>query len=87
MAATLDLVSGGRLELGIGAGWMRSDYEAAGLAYDRPGVRIDRLGGVGGRAEGAVHAARRSRSTACTTRLDELVGRALPRCRSRTRRS
>jgi probable F420-dependent oxidoreductase len=43
MAATLDLVSGGRLELGLGAGWMRTDYEAAGLTYDRPGVRIDRL--------------------------------------------
>jgi probable F420-dependent oxidoreductase len=42
-AATLDLLSGGRVELGIGAGWMRSDYEAAGLAYERPGVRIERL--------------------------------------------
>lgn len=41
--ATLDILSDGRLELGIGAGWMKSDYEAAGLAYDRPGVRIDRL--------------------------------------------
>ena len=43
MAATLDVISEGRLELGIGAGWMRSDYDAAGLAYDRPGQRIDRL--------------------------------------------
>jgi probable F420-dependent oxidoreductase len=43
MAATLDVVSDGRLELGLGAGWMRSDYEAAGLAYDAAGVRIDRL--------------------------------------------
>src|SRR5262245_12380144 len=43
MAATLDLVSNGRLELGLGAGWMRTDYESAGLSYDRPGVRIDRL--------------------------------------------
>ena len=42
-AATLDLFSEGRLELGIGAGWMRSDYEAAGLSYDRAGERIDRL--------------------------------------------
>ncbi|MBI4570785.1 MAG: LLM class flavin-dependent oxidoreductase, partial [Chloroflexi bacterium] len=38
-AATIDMLSGGRLELGIGAGWMRIDYDAAGLAYDRPGVR------------------------------------------------
>jgi probable F420-dependent oxidoreductase len=42
-AATLDLLSDGRLELGIGAGWMRSDYEQAGMAYDRPGERIDRM--------------------------------------------
>ena len=41
--ATLDVLSGGRLELGLGAGWMRTDYEEAGIAYDRPGVRIERL--------------------------------------------
>ena len=41
--ATLDLVSEGRVELGIGAGWMRSDYDELGLAYDRPGVRIERM--------------------------------------------
>jgi probable F420-dependent oxidoreductase len=43
MAATLDVISEGRLELGLGAGWMRAEYAAAGLDYDRPGVRIDRL--------------------------------------------
>jgi probable F420-dependent oxidoreductase len=42
-AATLDLLSDGRVELGIGAGWQRSDYDALGLPYDRPGVRIERL--------------------------------------------
>jgi len=42
-AATLHLVSGGRHEFGIGAGWMQSDYEQAGMSYDRPGVRIERL--------------------------------------------
>lgn len=42
--ATLDLVSDGRVEFGIGAGWLRTDYEQAGIAYDAPAVRIDRLG-------------------------------------------
>lgn len=41
--ATLDLLSDGRLEIGIGAGWMATDYEQAGMQYDRPGVRIDRF--------------------------------------------
>ncbi|HEV8053379.1 MAG TPA: TIGR03621 family F420-dependent LLM class oxidoreductase [Candidatus Limnocylindrales bacterium] len=42
-AATLDRLSGGRLDLGLGAGWKRSDYRQLGLPYDPPGVRIDRL--------------------------------------------
>jgi len=41
--ATLDLLAEGRLELGIGAGWMTADYEKAGMPLDRPGVRIARL--------------------------------------------
>ena len=41
--ATLDLVSEGRTELGIGAGWMKTDYEESGMPYDRPGVRIERM--------------------------------------------
>jgi probable F420-dependent oxidoreductase, MSMEG_2516 family len=41
--ATIDALSGGRTELGIGAGWMEVDYTALGLPYDRPGVRIERL--------------------------------------------
>jgi len=41
--ATLDLLSEGRVELGIGAGWLRTDYDQLGITYDRPGVRIDRL--------------------------------------------
>jgi len=42
-AATLDLLSAGRLDLGIGAGWMVSDYQQAGIPYDSAGTRIDRL--------------------------------------------
>lgn len=42
-AATIDLLSEGRLELGIGAGWMRSDYEQSGMPYDPPPVRVDRF--------------------------------------------
>nr|MDQ6900627.1 LLM class flavin-dependent oxidoreductase [Candidatus Dormibacteraeota bacterium] len=41
--ATLDLLSEGRLEVGLGAGWHRPEYEAAGLPFDRPGVRVGRL--------------------------------------------
>ncbi|HVP30004.1 MAG TPA: TIGR03621 family F420-dependent LLM class oxidoreductase [Myxococcota bacterium] len=42
-AATLHLLSGGRHEFGIGAGWMETDYVEAGIPYERPGVRIERL--------------------------------------------
>ena len=42
-AATLDLLSDGRFDLGLGAGWMASDYEQAGMPYDSAGTRIERL--------------------------------------------
>jgi probable F420-dependent oxidoreductase len=41
--ATMDVLSGGRVEIGIGAGWLETDYRAAGITYDRPGVRVDRF--------------------------------------------
>jgi probable F420-dependent oxidoreductase len=42
--ASLDVLSDGRVEAGIGAGWMKTDYSALGLPYDSPGMRIERLG-------------------------------------------
>ena len=41
--ATLDLLSEGRVEFGLGAGWMTTDYEQSGIAADPPGVRISRM--------------------------------------------
>jgi probable F420-dependent oxidoreductase len=41
--ATLDLLSDGRLELGIGAGWSGLEYEAMGIAFETPGRRIAKL--------------------------------------------
>jgi probable F420-dependent oxidoreductase len=41
--ATLDALTGGRFELGMGAGHMKSEYDEVGLAFDRDGVRVDRL--------------------------------------------
>ena len=42
-AATLDLLSDGRFDLGLGAGWLASDYEQSGIPYDSAGTRIERL--------------------------------------------
>lgn len=41
--ASLDHLSGGRLEIGLGAGWMAPDYEQAGIAFDPPAERVSRL--------------------------------------------
>jgi probable F420-dependent oxidoreductase len=42
-AATMDLLTDGRLELGLGAGYMRIEYDQAGLRFDRGGIRVERL--------------------------------------------
>src|SRR5262245_43749085 len=41
--ATLDIVSEGRLDVGIGAGWNEPEYRAIGLPFDRPAIRIERM--------------------------------------------
>jgi probable F420-dependent oxidoreductase len=42
-SATVHLLSGGRIELGMGAGWLKADYDQAGIPYDKPSTRIRRL--------------------------------------------
>ena len=55
-AATVDLLSDGRLELSLGAGWMRTDYEQSGIAYDPPAVRVDRFAEAVGVVKGLLEA-------------------------------
>src|SRR5829696_8692502 len=42
-AATVDLLTGGRLEFGIGAGWHKPEYDRAGIPFDPPAARVARL--------------------------------------------
>ncbi len=41
--ATVDVLSGGRVEVGLGAGWMQSDYVQSGIPMEAPGVRVSRM--------------------------------------------
>lgn len=44
MAATLDVISEGRLELGLGAGWFKREFEAYGIPFPPAGERVSALG-------------------------------------------
>ena len=56
--ATLDVLSSGRLEIGVGAGWLATDYTQSGIPYDSSKVRVDRfvegLAVLGGALSGEV---------------------------------
>ena len=41
--ATLDVISGGRLSVGLGAGWYEPEFRAAGVPFERPGLRLAQL--------------------------------------------
>lgn len=41
--ATIDFISNGRFEFGIGAGWLKEEYDQTGIPFDPAGVRIDRM--------------------------------------------
>ena len=73
-AATLDAMTGGRFELGLGAGWLRADYDQSGIPMDAAGG-AHRAAGRGDR-DHARHVGHRQR---------HLRGRALPRDRRRGR--
>lgn len=61
IARTLEAVSGGRFDLGLGAGWRREDYERIGLPFDTPAVRIARLAASVGTIRAALGAATTTR--------------------------
>ena len=69
-AATLDVLSGGRLDLGVGVGWQREEYEAAGLDFDGRGRLLDHTLEVctelWTQTVGALRSRRSSSSTAST---------------------
>jgi probable F420-dependent oxidoreductase len=83
-AASLHQLSGGRFELGLGAGWYQPEYEAAGIPFDSPRQRIDRLEEALAVIGGLLDGARVDHAGACyqVTGLDLDV---LPRYQGRPR--
>ena len=84
--ASIDVLSGGRLDVALGAGWNRPEYDAIGLPFDATPVRQARLAESIAVLKGAVLAASRSASRASTTR-SPTTRAASSRCSARTRRS
>src|ERR1700716_4315719 len=44
--ASIDLLTVGRFEFGLGAGWLKSEYDAAGIRFDDGGTRVERMAGA-----------------------------------------
>ncbi|MBW3574243.1 MAG: TIGR03621 family F420-dependent LLM class oxidoreductase [Actinobacteria bacterium] len=76
-AATLDLLSGGRLELGIGAGWRKEEYDRAGMVFEPGPVRVDRLEEAIAVLKG-LWSGRSFSHTGAHYRVAEMEGRPLP---------
>ena len=85
-AATIDLLSDGRLELGLGAGWIRDEYDAMGIPFDRGG-RAHRPAGGGHRTDACPLHRRADRPAAASTSPCTATPVSPRRCRSRARRS
>jgi len=58
--ATLDALSGGRLDIGLGAGWNKTEQDAIGVPFESAGVRIERLAEASVLARGRHPRTRRS---------------------------
>ena len=83
--ATVDVLSEGRLEVGLGACWMKSDYDQSGIPMDPPKVRVDRFEEGSASSRTPSPTARRT-SRASTTPSPATTG-SPSRSRSRGRRS